>query len=174
MFEKAGTLQFGRHTLADISKVIKLMPVLQKAWTRPVWFVHTIKGWKSPEDLAYDFYGNSEYVWVILLLNNIVDPFRDWLMTGEELERYAEWKYGIDGMQAPHHWTSLDGRLHNTLQPGAKAVTNWTYEYDENEKRRRVKLPIRTFLPSIIEAVDNAMEGKNVHQLLSGRLSPVD
>lgn len=38
-----------------------------------------------PDKVAHDLYGKSEYVWIIYLFNDILDPFYDWPLSEESL-----------------------------------------------------------------------------------------
>ena len=40
-----------------------------------------ISGAPRPEELAYILYGNSQLYWILLMCNNVYDPFRDWIKT---------------------------------------------------------------------------------------------
>lgn len=89
--------------IRDISRrfVIKY---IQSKHTKPYWFEHRLAGWKSMENVAYDFYGSCDYVWAIMIANNIVDPINDWLKTSDEVIAYACKKYGADRIHNAHHY----------------------------------------------------------------------
>lgn len=56
----------------------------------------------TPETLAYQIYGDSELHWIILHLNNILDPRFDWPLSTNNLTRFVEKKYSsINGI---HHY----------------------------------------------------------------------
>ena len=54
---------------------------------------YTIKDGDTPESIAYDFYGDVEYHWVVLLYNNILDPQFNWPLEDRSLSRYIDSKY---------------------------------------------------------------------------------
>jgi hypothetical protein len=43
-----------------------------------LYYPYQIKEGDSPEILAYKYYGSVDYYWIILLVNQIIDPLRDW------------------------------------------------------------------------------------------------
>ena len=43
-----------------------------------VYYKYDVEDGDTPEILAYKIYGSSEKHWVILLMNDIVDPLYDW------------------------------------------------------------------------------------------------
>lgn len=50
---------------------------------------------ETPMQLAQDFYGNPELYWVLLNLNDVVNPWFDWPMDYNTLIRYTISKYGL-------------------------------------------------------------------------------
>ncbi len=89
--------------MKDISRrfVIKY---IESRNSKPYWFIHRMTGWKSIENVAYDFYGSCDYIWAIMMANNIVHPIHDWLKTNEEVMAAAERKYGRENLNAAHHY----------------------------------------------------------------------
>lgn len=56
----------------------------------------------TPENLAFQLYGDSEFHWIILHFNNIIDPRFDWPQTTNNLVKYVEGKYtSVNGI---HHY----------------------------------------------------------------------
>ena len=51
---------------------------------------------RTPEQLADDIYNDPKLYWVILYINNIVDPFSDWHMMEDHLYNYCIRKYGSE------------------------------------------------------------------------------
>lgn len=49
---------------------------------------------ERPETLAYRVYGRADYHWIILLFNEIHDPFFSWPLSNDELEYQVEKIYG--------------------------------------------------------------------------------
>jgi len=54
---------------------------------------YSIKDGDTPEILAYKFYGDVEYHWVILTYNNLLDPQFNWPLEERTLNRYINSKY---------------------------------------------------------------------------------
>ena len=66
---------------------------------------YIIKEGQRPDQIAYEVYGDSQYYWVILLVNNIIDVASEWPLSNEELENYMIQKYGsLEAAQKTHHW----------------------------------------------------------------------
>lgn len=49
----------------------------------------------SPEDISFRFYGTPNLHWLVLMVNNIVDPRFEWPLTEEELYEQTKSKYGV-------------------------------------------------------------------------------
>ena len=58
-----------------------------------VYYTHSIEEGDTPEILAAKIYGSAEKHWVILAMNDIVDPQFDWPLTYQQFNQYVEEKY---------------------------------------------------------------------------------
>lgn len=68
------------------------------------YYEYIIKDFETPESLAEIVYGNPEAHWIILLTNNIVDPYYDWPMNSRAFDKYIAKKYGsISEAQITYH-----------------------------------------------------------------------
>lgn len=151
----------------------------------------------TPEVIAHKLYGDAYRSWIVLLFNQIINPYYDWPMKNEVLDNYIFNKYGQTVDQARstiHHYeksvrkvstyqgvtlsdettvseigeydinfstgvitaaalpttadtsVSVSTETLNyttyilTITTTYKAVSNYTYEFEENEKRRKIKL----------------------------------
>ena len=141
MFNVYPVINYDGESILDISKRFAIKNIDTEK-SKDIYFWHIIKNWKSPENIAYDFYGSCDYIWVILALNNIVNPITDWLMAEDELKMYIEEKYGRQ-MYDIHHYEQ-NGLLYREkpLDSNGKIVTITNYEYEvlENEKKRAIKV----------------------------------
>ena len=102
---------------------------------------------ETPEILADKFYSNSQLHWVILLYNDILDPRYDWPLSQYNLKKYCENKY--TNTQATHHYVDSNGRIVNSTHAEAVSVSNFQYEDELNESKRRIKI----LKPMYVDAV---------------------
>lgn len=58
------------------------------------YFNYVVKDGERADMIASDFYGDSNYVWAIYLVNNIIDPAHDWVKTEDDLYSFIIKKYG--------------------------------------------------------------------------------
>ena len=54
---------------------------------------YIVEDGEKPETLAYRVYGRSDYHWLILLFNEIHDPYFGWVMSLDELSRHVDATY---------------------------------------------------------------------------------
>lgn len=108
-------IEYNGEKIKDISRrfVIKW---IQSRHSKPYWFEHRMEGWKSIENVAYDFYGSCNYIWAIMVANNIIHPIHDWLKKEEEVIRLAEQKYGAEFLNYPHHYEYNDMKYTTRLK----------------------------------------------------------
>lgn len=55
---------------------------------------YTIKEGDRPDIIAYLYYGDPGYDWIVYYSNNIVDPYHDWYLDQETFKKFIEDKYG--------------------------------------------------------------------------------
>jgi len=58
-----------------------------------VFLPYTVKDGEKPEDIAYNYYNTVAATWLVLLANNIVDPYTEWPMSTEMFNEYMMQKY---------------------------------------------------------------------------------
>lgn len=96
---------------------------------------YQIKDGERPDTLAHKIYGRSDLHWVILLFNEILDPYYEWPLSETEFRSYINYKY-----------------------PGKAVYVDDTFFYYEGNKRNQrisideptitEKTPIEIVLPN--------------------------
>lgn len=134
--------------------LVTLTDIFRRVTPRDKFIVHetfleeyTIKSGERPEDIAYYLYGNAKYHWIILLINNIVDPYHDWYFTDEQIQALVDAKYGTGNSNATHHWAFYTSPLICTDYDAALVasgdlfeVTHLEHERFENDNRQTIKV----------------------------------
>ena len=69
---------------------------------------YTIENGKRLDQIAYDAYGNSQYDWIIILTNNMVDPLFSLPVDDYTVGVMAEEKYGSETYSGIHHYETLE------------------------------------------------------------------
>jgi hypothetical protein len=177
-------------------------------------YEYSVKDSDTPEILAHKIYGDPYRNWIILLINNIINPFYDWPLKNDALDNYIFKKYGQDidvARSTIHHYEKettkksiYNGLLideevvtqeisayelnyvTNQITPTAlpsvadtsisissetvvyptytltidvvhRAVSNYTYEFNENEKKRKIKLLEERYVQRVEDEFRNLM-----------------
>lgn len=141
---------------------------------------YSIQDGEMPWQVAYRAYGDENLDWVILLTNSIYDVYRDWPLSRAALDKMIAEKYDLsEGANGLHHYESIEiideasgavvvpeGVWVNdnwTVEANSRTyfgatsrypVSNFEYEYFQNEVRRQIFLP----RPSLIEKFKREFE----------------
>lgn len=106
LFTKMPKIEYNGYILTDISKRLAIKKTIKN--NNNVFQYYDIVGHESAEQLAQDFYGDPSLVWLIYLMNDIIDPFYGWLLNDNALASFTEDKYGVGNENIIHHYT-MDG-----------------------------------------------------------------
>ena len=109
---------------------------------------------EKPEDVAFKIYGDAQFHWVVLLSNNIVNPYYEWPLGDYAFQQFAYDKY--PNPEAIHHYevTQSSGTQKgdgpgdywthkievNADYVGAEAVSNIEYERRLQDDMRQIKI----------------------------------
>lgn len=144
-----------------------------------------IQGSPRPEQVAYEVYGNQQLYWILLMLNDVYDPFHDWITDQETAYESAEQRYAnVGGNQVLYH-VDIDGNKYWNLTEYPKGSSNWYDKGDihhrylqfhgalsavdtledailRNEERRKIKIIDPTQIKQFINAFIREMEKADV------------
>lgn len=109
---------------------------------------YDIRDGETPEIIAEKVYGSPLYHWVIMLCNQKFNYVDDYPLTNYQLERYIDDKYG-SAKYDTHHYINAAGYIVDSTQ--GTSVSNYDYEMDLNESKRRIKLISPTLLNTILK-----------------------
>lgn len=132
------------------------------------------------ETIAYDYYGDPYYHWVIMLTNSITDIFASWPLDYEKYKLYLNKKYSDDDLnsngeqranQMVHHYEDFDGyTIHRDTyieyleKPGSsppKKISALAYETAMNDKKRYIKILNKDYLKQFINNFDHEIGFEN-------------
>lgn len=106
---------------------------------------------ETPEIIAEKVYGSATYHWVIMLCNQRYDYINDFPLSTYALEKHITEKYGAGNEYDVHHYVDSNGYIVDSSNAEALSVSNYDYETDENEKKRRIKLISPNLLQIILK-----------------------
>ena len=149
---------------------------------------YQIRGNDRPDNVAFDFYGDSKLDWVVLLSNNILNIQTEWPLLTNEFDRYLVDKYGVAGMSEIHHYettevknisgavivkagltcesdysvTFYDPRSggYTTKSNIAVPVTNYEYESKIEDAKRNIFLLKARYINIVKDDIDDIMPYK--------------
>jgi hypothetical protein len=78
-----------------------------------VYYEYNIQDSDTPEIIASKFYGDSEKHWVVLMLNNIVDPQFDWPLDQRTIISYMNEKYSANASVGQSGVTWAQANIHS-------------------------------------------------------------
>jgi len=105
-----------------------------------IFYEYEVRDGDTPEIIANKIYGDSEKHWVILSLNNIVDPNYDWPLEQRTLVRFIDEKYTANADTANGQsglvWSKSNIKEYYTIETtthnASETITVNKYQVDEN------------------------------------------
>ena len=137
---------------------------------------------QRPDNVAYEFYAESDLDWLILLPNEMLDPYYEWPRTQYDMNEYLRKKYGsVSNAQATvHHYEQIiqnrtttqdadgiaivvserslivDQTTYASLAPAdRKSVSVYDFEMAKNERNRTIDIIKPGYVPAILDAFRN-------------------
>ena len=113
----------------------KLRDDLQNVFT--IFDKYEIVEGARPDTVAEELYGSAELDWVVIMTAGIMNVRDQWPLSNRDLYRYAVKKYGVENLNSPHHYETIEvkdaqGRL---ILPAGKVVdSNFTIPNPSNTK----------------------------------------
>jgi len=149
-------IDYGDNTIRDISRVVYIPDEIRN--NIALWKDYDIRDGQTPDNIAYDYYGDSNLHWVVLLMNDIVDPFFDWPLTVTQLRRHVIENFGVANINTLHHW-ELNSEVVPAGTNNAVAISNMMFMEKANEAKRTIKLLNPEFIPQIISEFKKQING---------------
>jgi hypothetical protein len=164
-FNQLPKTQFDNQTIVNLATGVKLHKLIQEDAFALLNYV--IKDGESPDTVAFNYYEDPSYAWLVLLSNNVIDPYYQWPLSILNFEKFIKKKYGsIPAAQAitihcEHKTKNITISADSlTVSNGVSssdydAIDAYTYWDKVNENRRFIKLVNKSYLPQVIEQFNN-------------------
>ena len=94
----------------------------------------------TPESIAHQVYGDSTLHWIIMYGNYMTNPYYDWPLGYRDLQKFINKKYGVDNVNATHHYEDADKYEVDSTASGATAITNFIHEETLNDAKRQINI----------------------------------
>ena len=134
--------------LPDILKRVKLRSGLRSGSF--LFDAYDVIDGEKPEDIAFKWFGDAEYHWVILMTNNVSDRYHQWPMTFGQFNTFLADKYS--NIDAVHHYeiaqTSGDTSIKIDIgtdttgysEADLTTITNREFEEERQDTLRSIRL----------------------------------
>jgi len=122
--------------VTDFIRAVKLDKVLKTDPT--LFYEYECLDNEMPEIISHKFYKSTYYHWVIMLLNEKFDPYRDFPKDDASIIKMTTDKYtDINGI---HHYEDSSGDYVDVFYVGGAPITNLEYERRLNQEKRSIKI----------------------------------
>lgn len=91
-FESFPDIQYNGIQCKNITLRAKILEDFKKNASN--FYPYTLKDGETADALAFDYYGDPNYCWIIYYANDIIDPYYDWHLSTHEFENFIIKKYG--------------------------------------------------------------------------------
>lgn len=166
--------KFNNINIIDITRKLELDKAFEK--DALAYMNYTVEEGEKPEDVAYYYYDDPSYAWLVLLSNNIVDPYTHWPKDFKSFEEYLKVQYASEadaqgqaviewtknatiGSNIVHYESLKDPNIRLNRASYLNATDNeraeffpvrvYDYEFALNEERRQIVLVNKALLPSL-------------------------
>jgi len=170
----------GKETLVtDISLRFKIRDALKKR--AAVYYDYIIQDGDRPDTVSWIYYEDATLDWLIFLVNNIIDPLRDWPLNHNNFNTMITKKYGSNSAaySQTHHYEQVirqqsvlfDGTIirkkvvvvdegtYNSLnETDRDAISVYDYELGLNDAKRQIRLLDKRFLSVVMAELENVFE----------------
>ncbi len=131
---------------------------------------YDVESGETIDDVAYNYYGDARYAWLVIQANYMLDPYWEWPMSTYNFEAFIKKKYGsIAAAQATtihceHKTKNLTVSADSlTVSNGVSssdydAIDAYTYWDQINENRRHIKLINKVYISEIDQQLRDILQ----------------
>ena len=164
----------GQGKYKDVTNLLRRVAMRSKVKSNTLMFdSYDAKEGETPEMIADKLYGAPELHWVILLGNDITDRYHQWPMSTPQFLAFVNDKYS--NVAGVHHYeiaqdsgdtdTKIEVYNNSALYTGdsdfyasASTVTNFEYEENEQDKKRKIRLLDPSFIDQFVTEFKSLMK----------------
>lgn len=163
--------------ITDLTKRFVIQDIVLRYGT--IYYKHFVQDGERPDVIADKYYSDSTLDWIILMTNQIYDPFWQWPLDYQSFKSYIISKYGSipNSFQTIHHYEQIV-QPRQTLSNGTvvperiviidkvaydgiieefarRQVSMYDFENALNEARKQIKVIHERFVPQITKEIEN-------------------
>lgn len=146
---KIATNLFKRVKIRNFTTVVK----------SAMYYKYTIKDGERPEHIAHNYYGDTQYYWLILYANDIINVYAQWPRSNRDFEAYLIDRYGsIDEISNE----TDDIALHHYEDDKGNWISSPTYIYDDGSGPEQIRVSNRITIYDHELALNDAKREINI------------
>ena len=157
----------------EVTNLLRRVAIRSKVKTNVMFFdTYDVKEGETPEIIADKLYNDPQLHWIVLMVNNIVDRYHEWPMSGNQFLDYVNEKYldseGDPNPSGVHHYeieqssgdttVKINIGTDNTDYSSATPITNYEYEEEEQNKKRQIRLLDPKFVNDFVDEFKELMQ----------------
>jgi hypothetical protein len=123
--------------------------------------------------VAHNYYGSVDYAWLVMISNQMIDPYFDWVLSDEEFQEFIVKKYGsitaaqtlvveyADSISDERYSLDTFNYVFSGDDFDGWLVPVYAYdkEFDLNEQKRNIRLIDKTFSKQITLELEKSLRG---------------
>jgi len=161
----------GDYKFKDVTNLLRRVALRAKVKTSTLLYdTYDVKNGETPESLADKLYGDSEYHWIIMLINDITDRYHEWPMSEAQFSQYLKDKYSnpdaVHHYEIPQESGDTDVKINigtsNADYPTATLITNYEYEQKLQDDKRKIRLLDPSFISQFVTEYKSLMSESNI------------
>ena len=151
-----------------------------------------VQNGERPDNISKEYYNDPGFDWVIMMINNINNLYKDWPLESNALENYINGKYAepLD----IHHYETIEQSYEDDiiLKSGLTVeetfqfitpnnitlsknksrigISNAEYERRENDKKREILILRPEFLPEFVRITEDQLKFTPSTEFINSRL----
>jgi Base plate wedge protein 53 len=138
-----------------------------------LFYEYQVKDGETPEVIAHKLYGAADRHWIVLLFNNLSNPYYDFPLVQEQLESLIEKKYDMSvasSMSTIHHHYE---RITSTVMFNDVVQSQETNEYTLSELYPDPVSGAAVARPYLTYVVDSCIAGPTTQESFANNISVV-
>lgn len=160
-------IEYNNLIATDIT--VRFIPIQNILNKLEVFYEYTLDENERPEDVAYKFYKDVKYDYIIKIMNNVNDVYYDWYMSYDVFNKYIVTKYGNESIakntiyeyrhiiqradflnNIPKKYNIVDQKTYNQLEAFEREIVYaYDYEVEKNDSKKTIKILDSQFIPLV-------------------------
>lgn len=161
-FSRFPTITHNSLTIQDITVRLDFLKKIKENVT--TYDYKILSDNERPEDVAQYYYNDPNLYWIVLYMNDVTDPYYGWILSDDRLYDYIVAKYGAESVYDTHHYETTsshelgEGIWVNSTEPFSSEITNFDYEKQLNEEKRKIKILKDKYISQVLVEYNNALK----------------